>query len=141
MHQCVFEHAVHTERLARDEPADGRNIDDRTAVFGHPLGPRHLGPLEGRAQVHFVGLVEARQVAVDHRARPRVGGRVVDQNVQTAKRLRYVSQGRLPLVFVRNIMAQKYCTSSVALVDVINDCAARRLVNISDCDPRTFRHQ
>src|SRR5581483_3516693 len=73
---------VDTDEAAVVHPADGGDVDDVAAVLLHVAAVGELGPHQQAAQVDLEGLVVAGQVDVDGLAEVRVGGGVVDEDVE-----------------------------------------------------------
>ena len=67
------------------QPADRGQVENGPAPFGHAGPPSRLDPLEVAGLVDPDGLVGPRRVEVDHRSVVRVGGGVVDQDVDPAE--------------------------------------------------------
>ena len=82
-----------------EQPADRRDVDHRSAALGCiERLPRLLRPHEHAAEVDLPRLVVAGEVDVHRRPEVRVGGGVVDEDVDAAEALDAVGDGRRGLV-------------------------------------------
>src|SRR2546426_285338 len=72
---------------ARPQAADAGDVDDRAAVGLHPRFIDQLGQHEDAAEVDLERLVPCRQLGAKDRPHVRVGGRVVDQDVDPGEAL------------------------------------------------------
>ena len=78
-------HVVPTDPALDGDPADGGDVEDDAAVIGHPRPPGRLGPLQVAGLVDPDRLVGPPPVDLDDRSVVRIGGGVVDQDVDPAE--------------------------------------------------------
>src|SRR5699024_2436458 len=95
----VFDHclggAVETDAGGGFETCDRGDVDDRSAVLGHPGLMSFLHPRDRRQSVDLEDLASGVQLQVDHASVDRVDAGVVDKQVKTTESLDGLGDGRI----------------------------------------------
>src|SRR5690606_23089581 len=144
-----FRHVDHgglgdrVDRLAhaRLQAVHRRGIDDgTTALFAHQLArlDRHE---EIATNIHIDSLVVRGQVGIQHIAEIRIGGGIVDQDIETAMLLANGGKGCLDTVHVTDMAGQRLGTAAIGTNRIDDRLATFRLATADQYMRALLRQQ